>query len=436
MIILDTCIVDSFRLNSVSTDLLKTIRTSKVEQVAVPQTVMEELVSHRAVPYREKHRKVVEALDRFGKSTPWPAPPTPIPQLGIGVFEAHWKSQYYEFADVLPASPEVLQEAFYRESNVLPPCKAVVTSEGGDTVKTGGRDAAIWLTAVEYARQHPEETVYFVSRNTADFGDGTTYPEAMRQDLDLNGVADRFVHLTTLAQVVERFTTETAVDDAMVESTLRDAETLQYVADVAFSRQGFLRDGLKRRSSIFECTKLVDVENFGSDGVFESTTLSARGWLTSPKAQFSTVRDVKAYRIGDHVWCMATVRWLLAGIVIPGEDVTPTTVGVAWETRVLLSTTQPKSRPTVLRTSPPKLAAATEFDFFPDVPRMPPGNLTRAERLAAESLLHKNNRFGYLTEVIRSALSRENSVTTDEILQRMVAKTLLEQAPDEDPPEA
>ncbi|GAB3004540.1 hypothetical protein GCM10023080_082730 [Streptomyces pseudoechinosporeus] len=48
----------------------------------------------------------------------------------------------------------------------------------------GGRDAAIWLTAVEYAREHPEETVYFVSRNTKDFGDGTAYPPLMDQDLE------------------------------------------------------------------------------------------------------------------------------------------------------------------------------------------------------------------------------------------------------------
>jgi hypothetical protein len=70
-----------------------------------------------------------------------------------------------------PTSEAALGEAEFRESNVLPPCKAIVINDRGEQVKTGCRDAAIWLTAVEYAREHPEKTVYFVSRDTKDFGD-------------------------------------------------------------------------------------------------------------------------------------------------------------------------------------------------------------------------------------------------------------------------
>jgi hypothetical protein len=78
-------------------------------------------------------------------------------------------------------------------------------------LKTGGRDAAIWFTAVEYARAHPEEKVYFVSRNTKDFGDGTAYPYPVKGDLD--GIADRFVHLTSLDQVVKEFAKPIDVDE-------------------------------------------------------------------------------------------------------------------------------------------------------------------------------------------------------------------------------
>ncbi|MFI9248165.1 hypothetical protein ACIGXF_37675 [Streptomyces sp. NPDC053086] len=57
----------------------------------------------------------------------------------------------------------------------------------------GARDAAIWLTAIEYAREHPDEKVYFVSKNTKDFGDGTAYPYPMNEDVA--GFGERFVLL-------------------------------------------------------------------------------------------------------------------------------------------------------------------------------------------------------------------------------------------------
>ncbi|MEU8810629.1 PIN domain-containing protein [Streptomyces violaceoruber] len=423
MIILDTNIVDGFRLDSVSSDLLKTIRTSKVDRVAVPSVVMDELISHRAVPYREKHQKAVEALERFGKSTPWPTTPSVLPQLDMKACESHWKKQYSAVAEVIQTSAEALQEAFRRESNVLPPCKAVVVSEGGDTVKTGGRDAAIWLTAVEYARQHPEETVYFVSRNTKDFGDGTSYPAPMHQDL--NGIADRFVHLTTLAQVVERFAVETDVDLEAVESFLPDAETLDDVSAVAYIKHRLRPGPLARRSSFYEGTPLADPASADGESLSESVPITSQGWLTAPKARFSSARDVKAYRIGDHVWCMATVRWLLAGVVLPDESADPATVGVAWETRMLLSTTERSSRPTILRAFHPKPADASEFDTFPEIPRArrrPLANLARGREVSDEILARTGT---YDLATIKAWLNDGRSAK-EERLRRLVARAVQE----------
>ncbi|GHB04048.1 hypothetical protein GCM10010330_67970 [Streptomyces tendae] len=420
MIILDTNIVDGFRLDSVSSDLLKTISTSKVDRVAVPSVVMDELISHRAVPYREKHQKAVEALERFVKSTPWPTTPGVLPQLEMKACESYWRTQYLAIAEVIQTSPEVLQEAFRRESNVLPPCKRVVVSEGGDTVKTGGRDAAIWLTAVEYARQHPEETVYFVSRNTKDFGDGTSYLAPMHQDL--HGIADRFVHLTTLDQVVERFAAATDVDIEAVESFLPDEETLEYVSSDAYVRHQVRPGPLARRSFLYEGTPLEDPESADGESLPESGPVASRGWLAAPKAQFNSVRDVKAYRIGDHVWCMATVHWLLAGIVLPVGSFDPTTVGVAWETRMLLSTTERSSRPTILRAFQPKPADASEFDTFPKIPRAqrrPLANLTRGRSIVEEIL----ERHGHTSlDVIKTWL-HDGPTGREERLRRLLAKS-------------
>ncbi|MGW3728328.1 PIN domain-containing protein [Streptomyces sp. NPDC000851] len=71
-------------------------------------------------------------------------------------------------------------ESALREANGVAPCKV---NDGGKQTKTGFRDTAIWMSAIEYARINPEETVYFVSSNTRDFGDGTAYPDPMDQDV-------------------------------------------------------------------------------------------------------------------------------------------------------------------------------------------------------------------------------------------------------------
>ncbi|MER5474307.1 PIN domain-containing protein [Streptomyces sp. NPDC002685] len=87
-----------------------------------------------------------------------------------------WKRRWASVVETIPTSETALQQAFIREANGLPPCKAQK-----DT-KVGGRDAAIWLSAVEYARTHPDENVYFVSNNTRDFSDGTAYASPMSED--------------------------------------------------------------------------------------------------------------------------------------------------------------------------------------------------------------------------------------------------------------
>lgn len=57
--------------------------------------------------------------------------------------------------EVLPTSEKALREGLQREMNVLPPCRFYEVKENGSPVKIGGSDAAIWLTAVEYAPEHP-----------------------------------------------------------------------------------------------------------------------------------------------------------------------------------------------------------------------------------------------------------------------------------------
>ncbi|MER7477422.1 PIN domain-containing protein [Streptomyces sp. NPDC126510] len=363
MIILDTNILRSFKLDSVSSDLLKTIRTTGIESVGVPWVVLEELASHRAVPYREKHEAAVQAVENFRKTTPWQVAAL-LPPLDLKHFHAHWREQYLEIVDEIPTSEFALREATFREANVLPPCKAVVINERGEKVKTGGRDAAIWLTAVEYARAHPDEKVYFVSKNTKDFGDGTTYPPRMAADLE--GLGDRFVHLTSLGEVLQRFTETAEVDEEAVRATLSNPESLKAVSAEA-ARLMSVPQGNPwfAEGPTLEVVMAFLSEDLGN-GEFETVTtepVRMLGWAGAPTVAFQSMGELSAYRIGDHVWCAATVRWVLSGPALTDSNGVEV-VGCAWETRVLASTTNTDSRLTILRSQTPRAVSTSEFGRF------------------------------------------------------------------------
>ncbi|WP_329228905.1 PIN domain-containing protein [Streptomyces canus] len=364
MIILDTNILRGFKLDSVSSDLLKTIRTAGVESVGVPWVVLEELASHRAVPYREKYEAASDALKRFEKATPWPVTAL-LPPLELERFQQYWREQYLAIVDEIPTSETALREAAFRESNILPPCKAVAINEGGDDMKTGGRDAAIWLTAVEYAREHRGETVYFVSRNTKDFGDGTAYPPLM--DKDLEDIRDRFVHLTSLGAVVKEFAVPTEVDEERVREILSAPETATLVAEEAMRAYNGQVAYLHAMSvALFECTP-ASVLDLSAETQTDrrSSPVGAVGWLRTPTTLFDSVRDVEAYSIGDHVWCTATARWLLGGPALLRAQHDGVAVGCAWETRVLVSPTNSEARPALLRTQRPQGITAAELSKLP-----------------------------------------------------------------------
>ncbi|MEV6201330.1 hypothetical protein AB0M64_15265 [Streptomyces sp. NPDC051771] len=73
-----------------------------------------------------------------------------------------------------PASEAALPETMRREGSGLPPAKA--EKQG----KTGGRDAAIWLSAVAYASNNPEESASFVSSRPAYQGGALDATEGAR----------------------------------------------------------------------------------------------------------------------------------------------------------------------------------------------------------------------------------------------------------------
>jgi len=356
LIILDTSILRSFALDSVSTDLLRTIRTSGVDRVAVPWVVLEELSAQRAVPYREQYEKARAALQSLHNAAPWSQ--GSLAPLDLKSFQEHWRDKYRTIVEVLPTSEEALREGLQREMNVLPPCRFYEGKENGTPVKIGGRDAAIWLTAVEYAREHPDATVYFVSKNTRDFGDGASFPFPMNEDLE--GIKDRFVLLTSLSEVVQQFAEATDVDDEAVSSALMQSGGFTAVTNAARNRMG------NRDSSAFEVTA-VPLDRHGV-AMASPTPATAYGWVSGPTVQLISFSDTKAYQLGEHVWCTTTVRWRLGGLVFLVGEVPMGRAGCNWEMRVLISTSQCDAPLTILRTTSPVALTAEDWERLPSPP--------------------------------------------------------------------
>ncbi|MFI9247979.1 PIN domain-containing protein [Streptomyces sp. NPDC053086] len=177
MIILDANIIKGTSLRSSVADMLRAIRAAGVERVGTPWIAVEEVAAQQVLAYQAKHDAARAAVDELHKATPWDHVAHPKRWQDEHVRE-HWRERYASITEVLETSPAVYQQALYRETNLIEPCKTVNSGKH----KTGARDAAIWLTAVEYARDHPEETVYFVSNDTDHSSDGKL-PEPMQRDI-------------------------------------------------------------------------------------------------------------------------------------------------------------------------------------------------------------------------------------------------------------
>jgi hypothetical protein len=337
LIILDTCTLRSAGLSSSSADILRAISGAKADRITVPWVAMEELAAQKAVDYLAAYEAAIRALETLAKTSPWT-----VPSVGAADPEAvreHWRRQWGNIVKVIPASVTVMQEAMKREANALPPCR--LRSDGSKNskgVKIGGRDAAIWLTAVEYAREHPAETVYFVSENHKDFTDGVSgYPYPMDQDLD--GIEDRFIHLTKLSDLIDRFATPTEVEMASLEAACALPGVDRGIADDALKRWNM---GFGTYTPGFECTWSTPE---GSRAGWAS------GWLVPDDVQVrrTSLGNVSAYRIGDDEWATADASWELSGYTLVDDNQQLVKATTLYDTRILVSLQDGASGLTVLR---------------------------------------------------------------------------------------
>ncbi|MCZ0978738.1 hypothetical protein O1L60_04310 [Streptomyces diastatochromogenes] len=257
----------------------------------------------------------------------------------------------------------------YREANVLPP--ATTKGEDGKSVKVGARDVAVWLTAVEYAREHPEETVYFVSENHRDFTKGTGgYRWPM--DEDVVGLGDRFVHLTNVGELLETVAPPVAVAPDTAHDVL--VKSSDFIIEAGLSSWASGETPFNVRLQ-------------------DGSVAFGRYWAPyeDPAAHLLEVRDIQGFRLGDQEWCLAVTRWQFAGTAFVSMFTTqsgafPTPVlqlaACEWEATVLVPLNAgDEHAPRVMKSGPVKLAGDPSEVDWP----MPPTGLEYARYLAEQA---------------------------------------------------
>ncbi|MGW3520582.1 PIN domain-containing protein [Streptomyces hydrogenans] len=359
MIILDANIMKGVSLRKPEADVLRAIRAAGEERVATPWIAVEEIAAQEALSYAKKHQAAMDAVDDLRKATPWQHVHHPK-RWSAEYVRRHWRERYSSIADVLETSHAAYQQALYRETNQIAPCKTVNSGKN----KTGARDAAIWLTAVEYARAHEGETVYFVSKDSDMSEDGQLLPEMQK---DIAGMEHRFHLLTSLDDVITKFATEVEASAEDVLGLLGTEETRATIlaATRAASRRFRVISGTAMPSPI------ADRRRYAGN--------ATSNWSPTAVA-LDKVLEVSGREVGGHHWFTAWVRWLLRDDRWTRGEVQE--LGYAWETRVLLSTAADQDMTILDFRRPGPISKEDE----PNVPALPETTEERLTRLGREHL--------------------------------------------------
>ncbi|MFF2751352.1 PIN domain-containing protein [Kitasatospora sp. NPDC058048] len=317
-------------------ELLRTLRASKAERIAIPEIALEEVLAQRVLAYDRAHKAMREAAEKLNAATHWGEVEGPQEYLPEKVRD-YWRSRYLQLAEVLETSIDVHRQALVREAGVIAPCKIV----GTDT-KTGARDAAIWLTAVEHARENPTETVYFISNNTRDFGNGVDWPTQLAEDI--RGMESRFFLHTSLGGVLPRFARKVTTTVDEVTALLSDPGRLENIA---------------RRSRLAHLKEVIEA-------------LQLRQWRAThtrytrdSHAALSEVTKPRAYEIDGQVWYTATARWVIAH-GLPVQDGLRYDLQ-SWTTRVMVSAAAEPGSVTILSAGDFETAGADDAVHFPEL---------------------------------------------------------------------
>ncbi|WP_328380776.1 PIN domain-containing protein (plasmid) [Streptomyces sp. NBC_00440] len=327
MIVFDTNAFNLVPPDGVKADIIRKLRKSEHQRVAVPWIVLEELAAHKARHYPNQYMGALNALEKLRRAVPWELESTLEP-IGVERFLDHWRSAYADVFEVIQTSGEVALKALAREAMALPPAKRSVDDDHSE----GARDVAIWFSILEFLESNPDEHVYFVTNNTKDFGDGTVYKYPMNEDV--RGLENRLTRLKDFNEVVATFATEVSGESAEAA-----AEEL-------------LRSGAMRDQVAQTAVEALDSE-VGFPGLGASDAeIVWRTWLAAPAVELLSVKNVTGHEIDQHVWYTADVEWLLYGSAVSGDGESALSVACVWRMKILFSTDEKDESPTILSGAP------------------------------------------------------------------------------------
>ncbi|MGR3935314.1 PIN domain-containing protein [Streptomyces sp. BRA346] len=315
MIIFDTNAVHLLPAEGQRADIIRKLRQSGHHKVAVPWMVLEEMAAHQTRSYPGKYEKVTEALATLRDLVPWELESS-LESLDMERFLDYWRGVYEEIFEVIETSDAALRKGYQREAQALPPAKR------SRDLSVGGRDVAIWFSILEFLEQNPEEHVYFVTNNTSDFGNGSSWPYPMNEDI--RGLEDRLTLLTDFEQVVAQFTTEVSGKDA------EDA-----AAELLASPS--VRDGVAEAARGLSTP--TGYAGLGDGDVPERWC----AWSGTPEVELLAVTDVTGHAIEGDVWYTAHAQWLLYGLAVDEVEALAGYIACVWETKILFSASDDKT---------------------------------------------------------------------------------------------
>ena len=376
MIIFDTSELYGLTPSSPKFDFLRALKHSGSQAAGIPWMVREELVAKQVLEYEAAHSRAYASIAALNRKMPWVID-ADLQSLDIERAKKYWRGQYEEILETLETSGESARAALSREVYCEKPAKVDSGNKGG------ARDAAIWLSVIDYLKANPMEKVYFVSSNTRDFGDGIVYPNPMSKDL--GSMVSWLSHLTSFDDCISRFSERIEADGAYLKDILTSliSGTPTQIETAAQRLQSSLS-----RGGDYEGSRI-------KGGAFEPFLW--KGWTLPPIAVIRNISGISGHKIGDNEWHTATVDWILVGITYPVDKFQlggMVRTACQWSIKVLFSTGEDRKLSIVDFENPKALDSNNRADIQPllDEAMMSPKAMPRilgGDRECLEYLLER-----------------------------------------------
>ncbi|MFH9651545.1 PIN domain-containing protein [Streptomyces anulatus] len=210
MLIFDTNAVHGLDPHGAKADLLRLLSQVGLN-ISAPWVVLEELTAHKLYDYQRAFDLMRRQHMELSNLEPNLA--GPAPKFNGDHFANYWRRQYADIFRTIPTSESALKQSVLREAASMKPAKV------DKSKKSGSRDVAIWFSVLEYMEQNPKEDIFFVSNNTADFGNPDEWPFPL--DIDLGDKVSRITHLVSFDEVIDKFTTSSEAPPGVADALTR-----------------------------------------------------------------------------------------------------------------------------------------------------------------------------------------------------------------------